>query len=256
MQEAPTLAEGNATSAWNVHCPRCRESVSVAGQGRVACPACGHRFEPGGTPTQFIGREAVRGQVQGDPADSLVGETLGRWQLVRLIGRGGMGRVYEARDVNRKRSRGVALKVLSEDLASDPTFVKRFRREARVLSDLSHPHVVQVLEQGETDGRLWFAMAYIRGENLRRRIERGALAPAEAGRIASEIASALEYAHKRGVIHRDLKPENVLLDERGGVHLADFGLSRLVSIGAAEPSTRLTRTDVVMGTYVAQISDC
>jgi hypothetical protein len=92
-------------------------------------------------------------------------------------------------------------------------------------------------------------MGFVRGESLRRRIDRGRLKPKEAARIASEIAGALAYAHRAGVIHRDLKPENVLLDAQGGVHLVDFGLSRLVNVSPGEASTRLTRTDVILGTY-------
>ena len=106
--------------------------------------------------------------------------------------------------------------------------MRRFRREGKVLASLSHPHLVEVLDQGEDHGQVWFAMEYVRGETLRRRLERGPLAPPEALRIASEICSALSYAHDKGVVHRDLKPENVLLGEDGRVRLADFGLLRLV----------------------------
>jgi len=182
-----------------------------------------------------------------DPNDPLVGTRMGRWLLTRLIGRGGMGRVYEAR--GGLRNRRVALKVLSEDLAEDASFVKRFHREAKLLSSLSHPHIVDVIDRGMTDDRLWFAMQYVRGENLRRLMDRGPIGSDEAGRIASEIAGALSYAHQRGIVHRDLKPENVLLDEDGSVHLVDFGLSRLVGGAPDQASTRLTRTDVILGTY-------
>jgi tRNA A-37 threonylcarbamoyl transferase component Bud32 len=225
--------------------------VTVKRQWRkAACPDCGHRFRPDATDTLAHATARPKDAPAAPPhgnEDSLVGHTLGRWRLERLIGRGGMGRVYEGQETN--GTKRVALKVLREDLAQDPAFARRFRREARLLGSLSHPHVVEVLEQGETHGRLWFAMPYVRGENLRRRMERGRVLPAEAARIAAQVASALSYAHERGVIHRDLKPENVLLDEEGRVHLVDFGLSRLVSEHAPEASTRLTRTDVVLGTY-------
>jgi len=158
-----------------------------------------------------------------------------------------MGQVYEATDESGRRR--VAVKLLASDLATDPAFVKRFHREARVLGSLAHPHIVDIFDRGEHDGRLWFAMEIIRGENLRHRIHRGPLPPKEAVRIAHEIASALEYAHQRGVVHRDLKPENVLLDADGRVHLVDFGLSRLPSDGGPDASTLLTRTDVILGTY-------
>ncbi len=198
----------------------------------------------GDTPTRIVEQPDEQPK---DPHDPLVGTRMGRWQLTRLIGRGGMGRVYEARGglMNRR----VALKVLNEDLAEDASFVKRFHREAKLLSSLSHPHVVDVIDRGMTDDRLWFAMQYVRGESLRRLMDRGPVAPDQAGRIASEIAGALGYAHQRSVIHRDLKPENVLLDEQGTVHLVDFGLSRLVGASPDLASTRLTRTDVILGTY-------
>ncbi len=198
----------------------------------------------GDTPTRIVDSS---GQGPHDPNDPLVGTKMGRWMLTRLIGRGGMGRVYEARGglMNRR----VALKVLNEDLAEDASFVKRFHREAKLLGSLSHPHVVDVIDRGLTNDRLWFAMEYVRGESLRRLMDRGPVAPDQAGRIAGEIAGALSYAHQRGIVHRDLKPENVLLDERGTVHLVDFGLSRLVGASPDQASTRLTRTDVILGTY-------
>ncbi|MDJ0521631.1 MAG: serine/threonine-protein kinase [Planctomycetota bacterium] len=182
-----------------------------------------------------------------DPNDPLVGTKMGRWTLTRLIGRGGMGRVYEARGglMNRR----VALKVLSEDLAEDASFVKRFHREAKLLGSLTHPHIVDVIDRGLTNERLWFAMEFVRGESLRRLMDRGPVAADQAARIAGEIAGALSYAHQRGIVHRDLKPENVLLDEQGTVHLVDFGLSRLVDVAPDLASTRLTRTDVILGTY-------
>jgi predicted Ser/Thr protein kinase len=236
---------GLAIEAWTVHCPDCSAVVDVEdGATAVACPKCSTVFRPGGMPT-------VAGPTQAappsDPTDSLVGTSLGRWRLERLIGKGGMGRVYEARDP--KDGRRVALKVLPAELADDASFVGRFHRESKLLAELSHPHIVEVYDGGEDAGRLWFAMEYVRGETLRRRIERGPLPPEEAARIAAEVASALTYAHARRVVHRDLKPENVLLDEQGRVRLADFGLSRLVKTDPAQATTHLTRTDVILGTY-------
>jgi predicted Ser/Thr protein kinase len=238
-------AGGRAIDAWTAHCSECGTAVSASGaEGVGVCPGCGNyvRAAHGAT---VAGPAAP--PPPADPNDSLVGMRLGTWRLERLVGRGGMGRVYEAFGAD--GGRRVALKVLSEALAKDSQFVRRFRREAKVLAGLSHPHVVELLDQGETDGRLWFAMEFVRGENLRRRIERGPLPLAEAARIAAEIASALDYAHGRGVIHRDLKPENVLLGEDGRVRLVDFGLLRLARDSAPEATTRLTRTDVILGTY-------
>jgi predicted Ser/Thr protein kinase len=244
MAEATLVHGGRPIEPWTVHCSHCGTAVSVSGgEGVSTCGACGRQVEAAVA-------ETAAGRPPAPPADvndSLVGTRLGPWRLERLLGRGGMGRVYEAREA--EGGRRVALKVLGDALAGDAGFVRRFQREAKVLATLSHPHVVEVLDQGETDGRLWFAMEYVRGENLRRRIERGALPPAEAARISGEIASALAYAHERGVIHRDLKPENVLLSEDGRARLADFGLLRLARETSPETTTRLTRTDVILGTY-------
>ena len=228
--------------AWTVHCPDCQTEVGVVGSPeRVTCAQCESVFQPEGLQTTI---QTPQAKLVPDP---LIGKRVGPWQLVRLIGRGGMGTVYEARDA--RRDRRVALKILRDDLASDPGFVKRFHRESKVLGRLSHPHIVEVLEQGEDDGQLWFSMEYVRGESLRQRMARGPLAYPDATRIAHQISSALAYAHEQGVVHRDLKPENVLLDEDGMVRLVDFGLSKLVDDGRHGATTHLTRTDVIMGTY-------
>ncbi|MFV1959169.1 MAG: protein kinase, partial [Planctomycetota bacterium] len=248
MPAVLTQAPGDlAIDAWTTHCPSCGREVAVpAGSEAVACPHCHAAFAPERLATT-AGPKTPAPDRPRDPRDALVGARLGRWHLLRILGRGGMGRVYLATDQDGRPR--VAVKVLSDDLASDPAFVKRFHREARVLASLSHPHVVEILDQGEAGGRLYFAMEYVRGENLRRLIERGPLPVKQALRIADEVASALAYAHTRGVIHRDLKPENVLLDEKGRVHLADFGLSRLLPGSGPEVTTLLTRTDVILGTY-------
>jgi len=246
---------GHVIETWVEPCAYCGHDLAVTAEpARITCGSCRRSFEWAGrapareatpdTPTRQI---SVRTKEPTDPHDSLVGTRLGRWMLTRLIGRGGMGRVYEARGgmMNRK----VALKVLNEDLATDPSFVKRFHREAKLLSSLSHPHIVDVIDRGEDNARLWFAMDYVRGESLRKLMDRGPLTAERASGIAMQIAAALAYAHGKDIIHRDLKPENVLLDENGGVHLVDFGLSRLVGAKADLATTRLTRTDVILGTY-------
>lgn len=254
---------GHTIDTWVEPCVHCGHDVAVTSEpAQITCGSCRRTFAWAGgspavaardaavavatdTPTRKL---ATKRQKPSDPNDSLIGTNLGRWTLTRLIGRGGMGRVYEARGglMNRK----VALKVLDEALAQDASFVKRFHREAKLLSSLSHPHIVDVIDQGATgEGGLWFAMDYVRGESLRKLMDRGPMACDRAARIAIEIAEALTYAHGKGVIHRDLKPENVLLDEDGGVHLVDFGLSRLVDVEADQATTRLTKTDVILGTY-------
>jgi hypothetical protein len=235
--------------ATTVTCPGCKAAVSVAADASSAvCAQCGRSFSPWGLPTvapQTPAGSAPLSDAAAEP-DPLVGRTLGGRRLVRVIGRGGMGAVYEALDDAHGR---VAVKVLPQALSSDASFVSRFHREAKVLAGLSHPHIVEVLDRGQDGDRFWFAMEYVRGESLRRPLERGPMPWREASRVASEVLSALSYAHGRGVVHRDLKPENVLLSADGRVRLVDFGLSRIVRGEAAVETARLTRTNVILGTY-------
>jgi serine/threonine protein kinase/tetratricopeptide (TPR) repeat protein len=161
------------------------------------------------------------------------------------LGSGGMATVYLARDV--KHQRQVALKVLHPDLAVS-LGPERFRREITTAAQLQHPHILGVYDSGETTtGQLWFTMPYVEGESLRDRLRReGQLPVGDALRITREVASALAYAHQRGIIHRDIKPENVLLTEQGDALLADFGIARALSGNATQ--TGLTATGLAVGT--------
>ncbi|GAB49477.1 Stk1 family PASTA domain-containing Ser/Thr kinase [Mobilicoccus pelagius] len=160
--------------------------------------------------------------------DGLVGRTVdGRYTVLAHLADGGMGRVYAALD--ERLDRQVALKVMRPDLARDPAFVDRFRREARAAARLSHPHVVAVYDQGEDDGILFLAMEFVDGQTLRDLLEEeGALTPREALRITARILEGTAAAHRRDVLHRDIKPENVLCSAEGRVAVADFGLARAV----------------------------
>jgi hypothetical protein len=232
-----------------VHCPDCGSAVDVEpGASSVACTRCRTAFSPWSTPTAAARHEPRPSGPSAVPAgeDPLVGTTLGGRLLLRVIGRGGMGAVYEASDARRGR---VAVKVLPADLAGDAQFVERFNREAAVLSGLSHPHLVEVYDRGQDGDRCYFVMEFVRGESLRRRLERGPVPWAEAIRVARDVLTGLGYAHGRGVIHRDLKPENVLLDDHDRARIVDFGLSRIVRGEAAGDLSRLTRTNVILGTY-------
>ncbi|MCC7139870.1 MAG: serine/threonine protein kinase [Planctomycetes bacterium] len=233
----------------SVHCPSCGAAVpATPGAAAAACLECGTAFAPWGLPTAArpISVAPDAPAPHGGPDDDLVGTVVGGRRLLRVVGRGGMGTVYEAEDARRGR---VAVKVLPAALAADPHFVARFRRESSVLSGLSHPHLVEVFERGEDGRRCWFVMELVRGESLRRVMERGPVPWRDAVRRAREILAGLGYAHGRGVVHRDLKPENVLLDAEDRARLVDFGLSRIVRGEAAEDLSRLTRTNVVLGTY-------
>ncbi len=231
---------------WRVRCPQCeRDVIHDPKSLRAHCAACDYAFVPAEMPTAAIRRK--HGDEIAVPAHPWTGKTLGPWTIVRHLGDGGMGQVFEAR--GKKGRTRVALKVLRSELSTDPKFVKRFHREARVLKSLSHPHIVAMLDQGEDDGLLWIAMEYVRGETLRHVMARGTMSMKTLSHLGSQIGSALDYAHKKGVIHRDLKPENVIVDEQGDVHLVDFGLSKLHETTLADNDSRLTRTDVIMGTY-------
>ena len=166
-----------------------------------------------------------------------------RYVLERVLGRGGMATVYLARDL--KHDRHVALKVLDADLAAS-LGPERFQREIRLAARLHHPHVLSVYDSGETAGRLWFTMPYVRGESLRDRLRREGVLPIdEALRITRQAVQALSYAHREGVVHRDVKPENLLLTEDGSTQVADFGIARATD---ADHDPRLTDAGLALGT--------
>jgi YVTN family beta-propeller protein len=157
---------------------------------------------------------------------TLAGSTLAAYRIERLIGRGGMGDVFLA--VDTKLRRPVALKVVAEALAGDDRFRERLLRESRLAASLDHPNVVPIYDAGEADGRLFIAMRYVTGLDLKALLRaEGPLEPARAVAIAGQVASALDAAHRRDLVHRDVKPSNVLLDRQDGpehAYLADFGL--------------------------------
>lgn len=165
-----------------------------------------------------------------------------RYELTHLVARGGMALVYRAHD--RLLDRVVALKVLFPELSVDPTFVERFRREAQSAAKLSHPNIVPVYDWGEDDGTYFIVMEFVDGEPLSNVLRaEGHLDAIEAAAITSQVADALDYAHRRGVVHRDVKPGNVLLTSDGAVKVTDFGIARAVN---TEES--LTQAGLVMGT--------
>lgn len=175
---------------------------------------------------------------------NLIGTTLGRFEIVRELGRGGMAVVYEARQTDLDRT--VALKVLAPALTHDTSYVARFRQEARSVARLEHPHIMPIYEIGEAEGVHYIAMKYIAGQTVKELIQsRGVLALPHAARILIQVAAALDYAHRQGVIHRDIKPSNMMITDDGWLYLTDFGLARGTG---ADASSGLTLAGTVMGT--------
>ncbi len=169
------------------------------------------------------------------------GDRLGKWILMRELGRGGMGRVYLAREEG--TGRHVALKVLSGHHADDPGFLDRFQREIESLRQLDHPHIVRLFESGQELGSFYYAMEYLEGASLFDVLRKRKRLPwEEVLHIGWQMCRALRHVHERGIIHRDLKPSNLLLAEDGSVKLTDFGIAKLFA------ATQLTATGGVVGT--------
>ena len=193
----------------------------------------------------FLERPAaeVLGGPDGPPvADRLTEALAGRYAIERELARGGMATVYLARDV--RHDRRVAIKVLREELAA-AVGAERFLEEIRVTASLQHPHILPLFDSGSAGGLLWYVMPFVEGETLRSRLSREGRLPMDTAlQLAREMADALEYAHRHGVVHRDVKPENVLL-QGGHALVADFGIALALEQAGG---SRLTRTGIMLGT--------
>ena len=192
---------------------------------------------------------------------TLLGTTLnGRYRLEARIGAGGMSTVYRALDETLQRQ--VAIKLMNREVTSDSDQLERFRREARAVAQLSHPHIVGVIDAGEDEGRPYIVFEYVEGETLKERIRRnGRLPIAEAVAYAIEIARALGAAHARHIVHRDVKPQNVLIDEEGSAKVTDFGIARtldeegLTADGRVLGTTDYVSPEQALGQQVTGQSD-
>jgi hypothetical protein len=172
---------------------------------------------------------------------NLVGKTLGSYQILDEIGRGGMAVVYRAYQPSLNRE--VAIKVLPPQFTFDQQFIQRFVREAQAAASLRHPHIIVIHDVAEQDGLYYIVMELLTGRTLRQLVEEeGALPPARVARLVEQIASALDYAHRRGFVHRDVKPDNIFVDQGDRVTLTDFGIAKAAS------GTQLTRTGMLVGT--------
>src|SRR6266702_3896592 len=173
-----------------------------------------------------------------------VGTQLGSLEITALLGKGGMGEVYRARDTKLKRE--VAIKILPEEFSSDPERVARFQREAEVLASLNHPNIAAIYDLQEANGSRYLVLELVEGETLANRIARGPIPVEEALDIAKNICEALEAAHEKGIVHRDLKPANVKITPDGKVKVLDFGLAKAMS-GTATAATLSNSPTLVSG---------
>ncbi|MFW5691040.1 MAG: protein kinase domain-containing protein [Chloroflexota bacterium] len=167
--------------------------------------------------------------------------TLGAYEVVEKIGSGGMATVYKAHQP--RLDRFVAIKVMHQMIASDPNFIARFEREARIVARLDHPNIVPIYDYDEIEGQPYLVMKYIEGRTLKQVLREGPMPPEQVLRIITTLGDALQYAHEEGILHRDIKPSNIILDQRDTVYLMDFGLARVVRAGESTMST-----DVMLGT--------
>ncbi|MCO6458094.1 MAG: serine/threonine protein kinase [Pirellulaceae bacterium] len=165
----------------------------------------------------------------------------GDYELRRELGRGGMGIVYEARQISLNRT--VAVKMILRGQLASSTDLERFRAEAEAAARLNHPNIVPVYEVGQQDGRAYFCMKYVPGQTLAQRLADGPLPPREAARLLAAVSRAIHFAHQHGVLHRDLKPSNIVIDDQQQPHVMDFGLAKQIT----DPAS-LTRTGAVLGT--------
>lgn len=184
----------------------------------------------------------------GRPTSAEPPRQFGDYELLELVGGGGMGNVYKAR--HRNLDRIVALKMLKESGAERvERQIERFIREAKAAGRLDHPNIVPCYEVGEFQGWHYLTMAYVQGESLHRRLAKGALEPAESARMAEALARAVAHAHQQGVIHRDIKPDNVLLGEDGRPRLTDFGIAKLIETTEVHITPdQLTQVGQALGT--------
>ncbi|MDB6058484.1 MAG: hypothetical protein JWO95_2328, partial [Verrucomicrobiales bacterium] len=219
-------------------CPQCRSEMAPdAPQG--LCPQC-------------LARAAFETQAAGAPHQrssalpiSEIAKVFPQFEIIELLGQGGMGMVYKARQP--QLDRFVALKILSPELSRDPAFAERFTREARALARLNHPNIVAVYESGKAGDFYYLVMEFVDGLNLSQmQSAKKRLAPEEAFAIVPKICDALQYAHDEGVVHRDIKPANILIDKKGRVKIADFGLAKMM--GREITGLGLTQSRGMMGT--------
>ncbi len=223
----------------NLLCPACHTPLPEGGAAVVSCPGCSAEVDVTRAGT-------VAGRPRFVPEIDRTGTMLGGYRITARLAGGGMGTVYRATGPD---GRDLAIKFLAPALAHSAEVVARFAREIATLARLDHPAIVRVRAHGAEDGIPWFAMDLVEGSDLRARLGRGPLPPAETAAIFARLLAALAFAHDAGVVHRDLKPANLLL-AADGARLADFGVARwdAEALAGSDALTRLTETAAVIGT--------
>lgn len=217
-------------------------SAAPSGLDPAAMLAAGFESQPGPGGIAETAPIPPAGDI---PLPEAIAPEFPQLEILGILGRGGMGIVYCARQ--KALDRIVALKIINDRAASHPQFADRFQREARAMARLSHQNIVALHEFGTTPGgRHYFLMEYVDGANLRTILRAGRMEPAQALSIVPRICDALQYAHDEGIVHRDIKPENILVDRKGRVKIADFGLAKLLQ--PIDPAVGLTDSNMAMGT--------
>ena len=201
-------------------CQNCQAPLA-ADAPRGLCPACLMKLA---VATGTVAGQATTGFTP--PSIEELARKFPQLELIELIGRGGMGAVYKARQ--KELDRIVALKILPPAIGDDAAFAERFAREARALAKLNHPGIITIHDFGRSDGLYFFVMEFVDGVDLRQLLASGRVSPREALAIVPQICDALQFAHDHGIVHRDIKPGNILLDRNGRVKVADFGLAKIV----------------------------
>ena len=228
-------------------CPQCGTGLPESSP-EGPCPSCHwsapeRTTPPAASEAAFASTAAYQSSFHAPPVAE-VARHFPQLEVIELLGQGGMGAVYKARQPALDRL--VALKILPPAWGRDPAFAERFGREARAMARLSHCNIVIVYDSGQANGLYYLLMEFVDGENLRRRMRGGRLTPADVLTILPQICDGLQFAHDEGVIHRDIKPENILLDQKGRVKIADFGLAKHLSPSRSELT--LTAPHQIMGT--------
>ena len=202
-------------------CPQCGAILPPDAPDGL-CPRCLMAMNLN-TETAFTG-EATAAQPPLPPEQ--IAPHFPQLEILECLGRGGMGVVYKARQ--KSLNRFVALKLLAPERANDPQFATRFEKEARALALLNHPNIVTIYDHGQAGGFYFLLMEFVDGVTLRQLLAKERVTAREALAIVPQICDALQFAHDQGIVHRDIKPENILMDRRGRVKVADFGLAKII----------------------------